>query len=519
LWGIVNWIVPFFSGFRGPYQAPGVRNWFGVAVLVAAVVALSGRNETKRLHAWVFFGLGALLLVKVYNFGLLEWLGRLPVVERVDFLVFGPPVIAFAFSVLAGIGVQVLWKGDLHVRRFLILLASTLSLLALLVFTGDRWKLITHPSSEYQREVWGRAALFGLLVVISALVFARFKGRWAAALAAGVIIAELFTLAPFSIYAQRADPYATPGWMSFVRAAQRSEPDSRVFAIDAKLFPNTAGALGLQDIRMLDALYVERYWRYVKTFIQPSVQTRFNGGPYASEESSVARFRDNPMFDALAVTAVLSQQDLGNVPALRFIGQDLDTRVYQDTSAYPRAWVVHEVHVVRDEDEAFDFLKARGHREDGAVIVDRFDPRQEAVVERHVRTSDNELGALQDGSTTCTASGRDRVKVQEYSAQTVRLRVEAACAGLLVLPDTFFPGWSASVNNQDRAIYATDGAFRGVTVPKGSSLVEFRYVPRELPIGVVLALIAIVGCVALALFSWWRRVKTPVKSSRGSRAR
>ena len=67
------------------------------------------------------------------------------------------------------------------------------------------------------------------------------------------------------------------------------------------------------------------------------------------------------------------------------------------------------------------------------------------------------------------------------------LRVEAACPGLLVLPDTYFPGWRATVNGRKRTIYATDGAFRGVTVPKGTSRVEFRYEPRAFPIGIALA--------------------------------
>ncbi len=171
----------------------------------------------------------------------------------------------------------------------------------------------------------------------------------------GVIVAELFVLAPFDIYARRADPFATPGWMALVKTAQGSAPYSRVFAVDAKLFPNTAGALGLQDIRALDALYVDRYWRYVRTFIEPAVYDRFTGGPPV--EAGPARFQDNPMFDALGVKAVLSQNELANVRALRLLGRDLDTRVYENTDAYPRAWIVHDVHVVEGEDDAFEFLR------------------------------------------------------------------------------------------------------------------------------------------------------------------
>jgi uncharacterized membrane protein YfhO len=217
----------------------------------------------------------------------------------------------------------------------------------------------------------------------------------------------------------------------------------------------------------------------------------------------------NPMFDALGVRAVLSQQDLANVPGLRFVGRDRDTRVYENTNAYPRAWVVHDIHVVGGEDDAFDFLEQRAARkQDGAFIVTAFDPRREAVVE-HSGKTDQALLAVQDARTTCKAVSRDRTSIELYSAESVTLRVEAACAGLLVLSDTYFPGWKASVNGREQTIYPTDGALRGVLVPKGASHVEFRYEPRGFPIGIALALIGVLAFVVIWLVSARRRRDRP----------
>ena len=85
--------------------------------------------ETKRLHAWLFGALGAVVLLKVYEFRVFDWVGRLPVVEQIVFPVFAPPVASFAFAVLAGIGVQVVWSRDLDLRRFLTLLVASSALL------------------------------------------------------------------------------------------------------------------------------------------------------------------------------------------------------------------------------------------------------------------------------------------------------------------------------------------------------------------------------------------------------
>ena len=495
--GILHWIRPFFPGApEAPYPMGYPKNWFGVAVGIAALVAVSGREETKRLHAWLFFVLGLGVLAKIYGFGLVNWLGGLPVANLVIFPIFASPVVSFTFAMLAGIGVQVLWNGELRLRRFSTLLASALSVFVAIVLTGDRSRVI---DNEFAPAVWSRRALLAVLVVAVVVLASRAARRMGACLVAGLIVVELFRLAPFGFYAERADPFLTPGWMPLVRTALASEPDARVFGIDGKLYPNTAAALGLQDIRAVDALHVERYWRYVQAFIEPEAQPGLFTG-----EAPRPRLQENPMFDMLGVRAVLSKRDLGTEPALRLLGRDRDTRVYENTSAYPRAWVVHDIDVVRDEDEAFAFLEGHARRQDGAFIVDSFDPRREAVVEDDGKTPDDTLRGLSSGRQVCTKGRHDRATIERYSGNTVSLRVEAACPGLLVLSDTYYPGWKATVNGRDRTIYPTNGTFRGVTVPEGISDVEFRYEPRALALGVVLAVSGLMSFTAIWLASAWR---------------
>jgi hypothetical protein len=289
--------------------------------------------------------------------------------------------------------------------------------------------------------------------------------------------------------------------MALARSAQGAEPHARVFATGGKLHPNTASALELQDIRANDAMYVERYFRYVQTFIQPEVSDRFTGDLFTGGEDKPPLLEDNPMFDALGVRAVLTARAPENAPGLRLLGRDLDTHVYENPNAYPRAWVVHDVHLVPGEDEAFAFLQARARRSNGAYLVNAFDPRREAVVEQDGEISDPRLRALQDGGTECDAEARDRASIERYSGRSVTLRVEAACPGLLVLPDTYFPGWKATVNGEEQRIYATDGAFRGVTVPQGTSEVQFRYQPRAFPLGIALALAGLLGFALVWLIS------------------
>ena len=99
-----------------------------------------------------------------------------------------------------------------------------------------------------------------------------------------------------------------------------------------------------------------------------------------------------------------------------------------------------------------------------------------------------------------------------------------SCAGLLVLSDEYYPGWSATVNGHHADVYATDVALRGVLVPAGRSTVELHYRPAPLRDGLVLfaiGLIAIVltGVSGLRASRWWRRRHAPASPGSANAAR
>ena len=407
--------------------SPTVRNWFGVAVGISALAAVSGRTETKRLHAWLFLAFGVVLLVKIYDFRRARVgrpsagrrAGRLPGVRGACRLVRirGAGGDRRSGAVEPRSPPQTLSDAPRDgVRAARRLLAHRRSL------ARDRER------AGITRAVWRRLRSSPSLAVAAVVLGSRLGRRWAASLLAVVIVAELLVLAPFAIYAKRADPYLTPGWMPLVRAAQGAEPDSRVFAVDGKLYPNTAGALGLQDIRALDALYVERYWRYVQTFVQPALYDRFTGS-----DAGPPRFQDNPMFDALGVRAVLSTARPARTCRRSGSWAEIAIRASTRTpTPIQRAWVVHRRPRRRETKTRHSRFSKRVRVEGTARSSSTaFDPRREAVVDAQGDRRRDSLHAL-------PASQHCRTRPRDHRALlgSVTLRVEAACPGLLVLSRT-----------------------------------------------------------------------------------
>lgn len=70
-----------------------------------------------------------------------------------------------------------------------------------------------------------------------------------------------------------------------------------------------------------------------------------------------------------------------------------------------------------------------------------------------------------------------RVAIAEYGINTVRLVAETEVAGILVLHDLDYPGWTVRVNDERRPLLRANVLFRGVELPPGRHDVVFRFEP------------------------------------------
>lgn len=650
---MLNWFAPFFNGTPNsststPGVMSGTRNWIGGGVLALVVLGASARTRAARLVLPFFGVLGILVFAKAYGFPLLSWVGKLPVFERVDLPSFGLPCVGFAAALVAACGVDGISRSSLASRRLAAGIVVVVVFLAW-ALSINRGILRAIPSRQVYFEIGLAVLMFAAVLVLSRVPAARV----AAGASVAVVFLELVILAP-APFAGRHDPYVAPAWVDGLQRALADDDTARVFATDTLLFPNTATAFGLYDIRMLDALYNERYVRYLEEFVVPGFVDRFAGTTIGSNEGDTA-YVGNPMFDLLGVRYVASlDPDAGflsgllapgsmtelvdvrtvvaggeprtaifehapNEIALVLPSSPLDGRLsfeyavddfaatrtdtdgvrfsvigvhasgeqseiwsdeyvlndvarpstagwrraevevpltddpivqlllrtdpvnnvtadwagwtnidlvddsgrglrtsgafeevdvidgvhlLRNQGALPRAFVVHNVDVVDDEDAAqAAFEAASGRFANGALKVEGLDVSRQAVVEADA----SDLPADLIGADSTCESGNDDVTIERYDSDEVRLSVDTACEGLLVLSDTYFPGWRATVDGDDAAIYPTNIAFRGVVVPAGRSKVVFRYEPGGFRVGVVVAATALVIMCGVASMQAVRR--------------
>lgn len=151
--------------------------------------------------------------------------------------------------------------------------------------------------------------------------------------------------------------------------------------------------------------------------------------------------------------------------------------VFTNPNALPRAFVTYRARSASADAEATLAALSRAD----------FDPLRESYVEGPVpfEVADD---APRGGPVVFVEDGES----------VVDLSVTAIRPGLVVLADTFYPGWRATVDGTEAPIVATNHLFRGVPVPAGSHRVRFQYRPWSVYLGGILSTIGLVVLRVLA---------------------
>jgi len=109
---------------------------------------------------------------------------------------------------------------------------------------------------------------------------------------------------------------------------------------------------------------------------------------------------------------------------------------------------------------------------------------------------DQEVILADDGTTQTNVVAADRggqgqATVTQYATDNVRIHTTASADAWLVLSDTYYPGWVASVDGQPTTVLRGDVLFRAIAVPAGDHDVEFRFEPASVRLGLAISVVSL----------------------------
>ena len=135
--------------------------------------------------------------------------------------------------------------------------------------------------------------------------------------------------------------------------------------------------------------------------------------------------------------------------------------VYRNPDAFPRTWSVHKIGALTDSNPIRNKLQR---------------PLSELREEALVSGSAPALGSCEG----------DEVRVVSRSPSHVVLNANMKCKGMVVLNDSYFPGWKARIDGQPTPLYEVDTIIQGIVADKGTHRIEIRYVPSSVIAGAIL---------------------------------
>jgi hypothetical protein len=156
------------------------------------------------------------------------------------------------------------------------------------------------------------------------------------------------------------------------------------------------------------------------------------------------------------------------------------TTLSRSKTALPRAFLVQKARVVPDEEA----LKA---------VVDPAEPFRHTVF-------------LATGEPLDRPHCGGSARVVDSAAQRVEVEVEACDESYLLVSDSYYPGWRATLDGASVPIHRANFALRAVRLPAGTHKVRFEYAPWSFRLGLAVSLLAL-GGLTVALFRARRRQK------------
>jgi hypothetical protein len=530
---LLQFLFPYFFGgpfafagiAPGPYQLPYWGQWNVAEItgyvgllplMLAGLGGIATRGSRSVVNFWLGVGLIAFLLALGGDTVLGHWLYHVPIYNKFRAQGRHFVEVALACSVLSGFGVAAIQSRPspsdgrpLVSRRLMRRLCAVSVIVMCGGLMSKLWPIATLRAQAAKVGVavlpvspWDNPAIGIPLVLLGLSLLALVLWyRWPRRpFLAGMLIAVvILNLASFGWFCewqllspparrlvpnQMVQTYARllrsqhDRWLTFnaLNAAflqpflTTTDRRHRDALQDVAVFPNMTRLWGLPSLDTYSPLMLSRFTELT--------QLSANGDLLNPPLNLVDRRLDVMAVRYLLLPnpATLSLPLFAASPQWRQVEQTPSGLIYQNQRALPRAWLVAET-IALAPTQVLTAIHT-SQLPDGRV----YQPETMALVE-------DPQAAFNAPALPATA----RAKILDLMDTRVTIQTQSLTATFLVLSDTFYPGWQATIDGKPTKIFQTNYVQRGVQVPAGNHLVEYRFEPMSFKLGAGITIAALFG--------------------------
>lgn len=398
-------------------------------------------------------------------------------------------LLAFSLSMMCGLGLD-FWLRDKHSLKKLLRRTIEVAGIFAVLFIGT--KLPFTPELSLHAGVAMRALVYGMMLSAATLglfwiAIALPKMRtYAVTILLVIHILDLFVFFNrFNPFVSKELVFPEHKTITYLSSAQ----SGRYWGYGtANISANFATQYRLFSPEGYDPLYPKWYGEFLYAYRNGQLMEIFDNAS-RSDAAISSRFGDGGLSDitkrkvlsALSVRYILDRMENAGseqtypTNIIKKIHNFDDWAVYENTEALPRAFVAGESKAYVTSKDFSDIF-----------FSDGFNPLTTALFP---------AGAGVAGGTPATGSAT----ITSYEPERLTVKTESTVSGTLVVTDTYYPGWKATIDGKPITITRVNWTMRGITIPSGKHEVIMTYAPFSVTLGILLSVTSLGATIILLL--------------------
>jgi len=453
---------PATHNYLLPDSYPGNSIYVGVLSILFAILAFKGwKNAFVRL-----FGIAtAFIILTITRSPVTEILYRLPI----PFFSTASPtnaifLLSFCFSILAAFGLEAWFvKREKYTKR-IIATTAIVFLLLWVAYAVDR-SHINVKNLVFSTTLFIASALF--------IIGGNLLPKWRKYIVYGMIF---LVLADNWYFFQKFNPFV-PKELVFPPAPVATWMSThagydRVWGVqNAAIEANFATQLGIYSPDGYDPLYPRGYGEFLGLAKTGSLtraftnMTRSDATLPAGDVTVLTDPTRRKVLNLLGIRYILdrvenaSSESVFPPESYRLVYEQDGWKIFENRESIPRAFLAASYETYTDMEDFEKRFRA-------------FDAKKTVLLNHNLNY------ALDAGAPT------DIATIAAYNPNEVIIQTATHGRQLLVLTDTFYPGWKAMVDGTPQKILKANWTMRAVAIPPGNHTVTFTYDPASFSFGV-----------------------------------
>jgi len=387
-------------------------------------------------------------------------------------------LLAFCMSILCGFGLDY-WIVEKHSIKKLT--KRTLQVIGILTifFLSSRI-----PALQPHAAIITRAVLYGSIIACCTLVLFWVAITKPKLLKFAVVLLLVVHIADLFVFFQRFNPFVSPTLVfpeHEITTFIKTHDDARYWGYGTAAIPaNLATQFKGFSPEGYDPLYPKWYGEFIYSYVNGTLLKTFNNSTRSDAaivsgfgSSGLSDVRKNKILSTLSVGYILDRTENGSTEetfpydSFQAIYQKGDWHIFKSKNVAPRVYLADHIQIYKNED---DFSQQ--------FFSSSFDPTRSVL-----------LPTLPTDVSKATATGS--ATITSYQPERVSIQTQSEESKVLVLTDTYYPGWTAKIDDKSTNIIRANWTQRAITIPAGSHTVTFTYEPQSVRIGMILSMISI----------------------------